>query len=85
MRDRLDLGRLPDRLIRFEATLRVDEVRRKDGVDHRGLAETALACIPGQAFKGQHSEKGPPVDLFWAEGGLDYESRLRPAGASASR
>lgn len=43
MRDRLNLRRLPDRLVRLKPTLRVDQVRRKDGVDERRLAQSRLA------------------------------------------
>ena len=45
MRDGVNLGRLPDGLICVEASLRVDEVRRKYGVDKRRLSETRLTCI----------------------------------------
>ena len=72
MRDRLNLRRLPDRLVRLKPTLRVDQVRRKDGVDERRLSETGLAwhCISG--CKGSRSctkltnaddiELEPPLD-----------------------
>jgi hypothetical protein len=42
--DALDLGGRADGLIGLEATLGVDEVRRKDGVDEGRLAESRLAC-----------------------------------------
>ena len=42
MRDGVDLGRLPHRLIRFQATLGVNQVRREDSVDERRLSETRL-------------------------------------------
>ena len=35
MRDGVDLRRLPNRLIRLETALRVDEVGREDSVDER--------------------------------------------------
>lgn len=44
MRDGVDLSRLPDRLIRLQATLRVNQVRREDGVDQRRLSKTRLTC-----------------------------------------
>ena len=43
MRRGLNLGGLAHGLVRLPATLRVDEVRRKDGVDERRLSETSLA------------------------------------------
>lgn len=43
MRDRLNLRRLPDRLVRLKPSLRVDQVRREDGVDERRLAQSRLA------------------------------------------
>lgn len=42
MRHGLDLRRLPDRLIVFKTTLRVDEVRGKDGVDEGALSQSSL-------------------------------------------
>ena len=44
MRNSLNLRCLSDRLFRHNAALRVDEVRRKEGVDERRLAQTRLAC-----------------------------------------
>ena len=40
----VDLGRLPDRALVVEPSLRVDEVRREQRVDQGRLAEPALAC-----------------------------------------
>ena len=45
MRDGLNLGRLPDGLIRAQTTLGVNQVRREDGVDERRLSQTSLACV----------------------------------------
>lgn len=42
MRDGVDLSRLPDRLIRLQAALGVNQVRREDSVDQRRLSETSL-------------------------------------------
>lgn len=42
MRDGVDLSRLPDRLIRLQAALGVNQVRREDGVNQRRLSKTSL-------------------------------------------
>ena len=44
MRNCLDFSSLPDRLIRREPTLRVDKVRREDGVYESRLSQSRLAC-----------------------------------------
>lgn len=44
MRDGMNLRRLPHRLIRVEAALGVNEVRREDGVDEGRLSKTGLTC-----------------------------------------
>lgn len=43
MGNSLNLRCLPDGLVRSKATLRVNEVRRENGVDERRLAQTSLA------------------------------------------
>ena len=43
MRDGVNLSRLAHRLVRLQATLGVDEVRREDGVDERRLAQPRLS------------------------------------------
>lgn len=53
MRDRLDLCRLADGLIRLDAPLGLDQMRRKQGVDQRRLAQAGLAWQ--QHDRGQHS------------------------------
>jgi len=42
MRHGVDLGRGADRLVGHHATLRVDEMRRKHGIDQRRLAKASL-------------------------------------------
>ena len=44
MRNCLNFSSLPDRLVRCEPTLRVDKVRRKDGVYESRLSQSRLAC-----------------------------------------
>ena len=46
MRDGVDLRRLPHGLVSSETSLLVDEVRRKDGVDERRLAQARLTYSP---------------------------------------
>lgn len=43
MRNGLDFGGRADRFVGGHATLGVDKVRSKDGVDQSGLAQTRLA------------------------------------------
>lgn len=43
MRNSLNLGSLPDWLVGLQTTLRVDKVRRENGVDERRLAQAGLA------------------------------------------
>lgn len=43
MRNGLNLGGRADRFVGGHATLGVDKVRSKDGVDQSGLAQTRLA------------------------------------------
>ena len=45
MRGRLNLGSLSDRIVRFQTTLGVDQVRRKNSVDERRLSKTGLPCV----------------------------------------
>jgi hypothetical protein len=45
MRDGLNLCRLSHRLVRREAALRVNQVRRKDSVDERRLSQSSLAFM----------------------------------------
>lgn len=46
MRHGLNLCRLPDRLVRSETALRVNQVRRKDSVDKCRLSQSSLAYTP---------------------------------------
>ena len=48
MRDCLDIGRLSNKFIRFESTLRVDEVGSKECVDQSRFAESRLTCERGR-------------------------------------
>lgn len=48
MRDGLDLRRLTNWLVGLKATLGVDQVRCKDGVDQSRLAQSSLACVQEQ-------------------------------------
>jgi hypothetical protein len=41
----LDLGRLTHRAVHLETSFRLDQVRRKEGVDHGRLSQTSLACV----------------------------------------
>ena len=45
MRNSLNLGRLSDRVVRFQTTLGVNQVRRENSVDERRLSETGLPYI----------------------------------------
>lgn len=51
MRNRVDLSRLPDGLVRVEASLRVDQMRREDSVDERRLAQARLAYGVGRVSR----------------------------------
>jgi len=42
MRNTLNLGGLSDRLVRFQTTLRVNQVRRENSIDERRLAQSGL-------------------------------------------
>lgn len=50
VRDGLDFGSRANRLIGSQATLGVDQVRCKDGVDQSGLSETGLT-YSGRAIR----------------------------------
>jgi len=43
MRNSLNFGGLPDRFIRYETPLRVDEVGRENSIDERRLAKSSLS------------------------------------------
>lgn len=58
----LNLGRLPHGLIRFEASLGVDQVGSKDGVDQGRLSEPSLACRHERERKGS-ARRDPTGDL----------------------
>lgn len=61
MRNGLDLRRLADWLVRLEAALGIDQVRGKDGVDERRLAETGLACNPKSAQRQRATPRARPA------------------------
>ena len=44
MRDGMNLRRLPDRLVRLQTPLRVDEVGGEDSVDECRLSQASLTC-----------------------------------------
>jgi hypothetical protein len=58
MRNRLNLRRLPHRLIRLETTLGVDKVGSEDGVDEGRLAETGLTCGKGEGERRERKGRG---------------------------
>ena len=63
MRHRVNLRRLPDGLVRLQTSLRVNQMRRKNGVNQRRLSQTRLACnvSPATTTIRTSKNKGRPV------------------------